>query len=84
MKPTGTGTGLGLSLSYDMVTEGHGGRLRVGGPTVHDTERNAPGKPALGAAFIIELPAKLIANSPIGTCEGRTSATPYIQFLNLY
>ncbi|HEY0059627.1 MAG TPA: tetratricopeptide repeat protein [Flavisolibacter sp.] len=28
-KPTGEGTGLGLSLSYDIITKGHGGELRV-------------------------------------------------------
>ncbi|WP_375437242.1 ATP-binding protein [uncultured Hymenobacter sp.] len=28
-KPTGEGTGLGLSLSYDIVTKGHRGTLRV-------------------------------------------------------
>jgi len=43
-KPTGTGTGLGLSLSYDIVTQGHGGRL-----TVESTEGE-------GATFVITLP----------------------------
>jgi len=28
-KPTGQGTGLGLSLSYDIITNGHGGEVRV-------------------------------------------------------
>jgi two-component system, NtrC family, sensor kinase len=28
-KPTGEGTGLGLSMSYDIITKGHGGELKV-------------------------------------------------------
>jgi signal transduction histidine kinase len=28
-KPTGKGTGLGLSLSYDIITKGHGGQLKL-------------------------------------------------------
>lgn len=28
-KPTGEGTGLGLSMSYDIITKGHGGQLKV-------------------------------------------------------
>ena len=43
-KPTGSGTGLGLSMSYDIVTKGHDGRLRV------------ESEPGSGATFIIELP----------------------------
>ena len=43
-KPTGEGTGLGLSMSYDIVTKGHGGELKV------ETEE---GK---GTKFIISIP----------------------------
>ena len=43
-KPTGQGTGLGLSMSYDIVTKGHGGELKV---------QTQEGK---GTTFTIELP----------------------------
>jgi two-component system, NtrC family, sensor kinase len=43
-KPTGEGTGLGLSLSYDIVTKGHGGALRVESCVGEGTE------------FVVELP----------------------------
>ncbi len=44
-KPTGHGTGLGLSLSYEIVTKGHGGQLKV------------KTKEGEGTSFIIELPS---------------------------
>ena len=43
-KPAGQGTGLGLSLSYDIITKGHGGELKV---ETRDGE---------GSVFIISLP----------------------------
>lgn len=43
-KPTGEGTGLGLSLSYDIITKGHGGELKV------ESQEGA------GTEFIIYLP----------------------------
>src|SRR5206468_3855294 len=43
-KPAGQGTGLGLSLSYDIITKGHGGELKV------ETKEGE------GATFIIQLP----------------------------
>jgi signal transduction histidine kinase len=43
-KPTGAGTGLGLSLSYDIITKGHGGELKV------ETEEGE------GSVFSVTLP----------------------------
>ena len=43
-KPTGEGTGLGLSLSYDIITKGHSGELKV------ETKEGE------GSTFIIILP----------------------------
>ena len=45
-KPTGKGTGLGLSISYQIVTEGHKGKLSC---------QSAPGQ---GAEFTIEIPLR--------------------------
>jgi signal transduction histidine kinase len=44
-KPNGEGTGLGLSLSYDVVTKGHGGEMKVESKEGEETK------------FIIQLPA---------------------------
>ncbi|HET6994708.1 MAG TPA: ATP-binding protein, partial [Chitinophagaceae bacterium] len=43
-KPAGQGTGLGLSLSYDIITKGHGGELKI------ETREGE------GSSFIILLP----------------------------
>jgi C4-dicarboxylate-specific signal transduction histidine kinase len=43
-KPTGEGTGLGLSMSYDIITKGHGGELKV------------DNKEGEGAVFFVTLP----------------------------
>ncbi len=45
-KPTGSGTGLGLSLSFDIVTQGHGGSLRV------ESEEGQ------GAEFVVTIPLR--------------------------
>jgi signal transduction histidine kinase len=45
-KPSGQGTGLGLSLSYDIITKGHDGELKV------------VTKQGEGSEFIINLPMK--------------------------
>jgi len=45
-KASGEGTGLGLSLSYDIITKGHGGELKL---------ENKVGE---GAEFVISLPIK--------------------------
>ncbi len=63
-KPTGEGTGLGLSMSYDIITKGHGGALKV------ETKPSDTGKKEkdenlhageTGTTFIITIP---INNKP--------------------
>ncbi|WP_121357051.1 sensor histidine kinase [Flavisolibacter nicotianae] len=44
-RPAGEGTGLGLSLSYDVVTKGHGGELKV------------ESREGTGTEFIVSIPA---------------------------
>ncbi len=54
-KALGVGTGLGLSVSYFIITEDHGGAMRV---------ESAPGR---GARFTVEIPMW----SPTGPVKGR-------------
>jgi len=44
-KPSGEGTGLGLSLSFDIISKGHGGKLKV------ETDKDS------GSEFSIHLPS---------------------------
>ena len=53
-KPTGEGTGLGLSMSYEIVTKGHNGELKV--ETQANGEENLNGK-TTGTQFTIIIPA---------------------------
>ena len=46
-KPSGEGTGLGLSLSYDLVTRGHGGEMKI------------ESKEGQGSKFIVQLPSEV-------------------------
>ena len=52
-KPSGEGTGLGLSMSYDIITKGHDGELKVESNVSND---RAAGK--TGTDFIVILPVK--------------------------
>jgi signal transduction histidine kinase len=52
-KPVGKGTGMGMSISYQIVTERHQGRLFC---------QNLP---KCGAEFVIELPVRTMAKSPV-------------------
>lgn len=43
-KPVGVGTGLGLSIAYKIITDGHGGQMKVAST------------PGVGSTFTISLP----------------------------
>ena len=53
-KPTGQGTGLCLSLSYDIITKGHNGELKV--ETKEGEGLSAEASAQAGTTFIILLP----------------------------
>ncbi|MEO8771950.1 MAG: ATP-binding protein [Ferruginibacter sp.] len=52
-KPTGQGTGLGLSLSYDIITKGHGGEIKV---ETKEAEARPDDLVGRGTTFTILLP----------------------------
>lgn len=52
-KPAGQGTGLGLSLSYDIITKGHNGELKV---ISKEAQPDDPVGRGGGAEFVIILP----------------------------
>ncbi|MGB3541831.1 sensor histidine kinase, partial [Rubrivirga sp.] len=52
-KPTGSGTGLGLSLAYEIVTEGHGGRMDL------DSQEG------VGTTVRLTIPAPVQAGEPV-------------------
>ena len=52
-KPTGEGTGLGLSMSYDIVTKGHGGELKVSTKVARPDDPVGRGQ---GTTFKITIP----------------------------
>jgi len=56
-KPTGEGTGLGLSISYDIITQQHGGTIRVASEVGAFTE------------FIVRLPRHFATSAEAASAE---------------